>query len=138
MGSSTTPGGSDSGFGSGSGIGSQSASSFKGEGGPFMGVGLVKDGDSIITLNEQTTYKTWEFIYDPRIEQLKAKGAMMGGGSTGLGSSTGSGSSGFGSSTFGGGNNSSGFGGTGSTGFGNSTAPASNAPAAPTANPGPQ
>ncbi|HEU5339913.1 type II secretion system protein [Edaphobacter sp.] len=95
---------------------STSASSFTGASGPFLGVGLVKDGDSIITLNEQTTYNTWEFIYDPRIEQLKAKAAMMGGGATGFGSSSGSGSSsGFGSSSpFGSG-----------TGFGNST-PTSN------------
>ena len=33
----------------------------------------MKEGDSIMTLNEQTTYPTWEFLYDPRIEQLKAK-----------------------------------------------------------------
>lgn len=79
-----------------------SSSNFAGNQGPVMGVGLAKEGDSIITLNEQTTYNTWEFIYDPRIEQLKAKGALMGG--SGLGSSgTGSGSvSGFGSGTSGG------------------------------------
>ena len=33
-------------------------------------------------LNEQTTYKTWEFIYDPRIEQLYAKASLFGGAST--------------------------------------------------------
>gem|GEM_PF-4590570 len=63
---------------------------------------LVKPGDSIITLNEQSTYPTWEFIYDPRIEQLKAAAALQGGGANGLGvggsSSSGS-SSGFGSSS---------------------------------------
>lgn len=112
-GSNTT--GNSTGYSSG-GMQSTSASSFTGASGPFLGVGLVKDGDSIITLNEQTTYNTWEFIYDPRIEQLKAKAAMMGGGATGFGSSSGSGSSsGFGSSSpFGSG-----------TGFGNST-PTSN------------
>jgi len=112
-GSNTT--GNSTGSSSG-GMQSTSASSFTGASGPFLGVGLVKDGDSIITLNEQTTYNTWEFIYDPRIEQLKAKAAMMGGGATGFGSSSGSGSSsGFGSSSpFGSG-----------TGFGNST-PTSN------------
>lgn len=98
--------------------------------GPFVGVGLVKDGDSIITLNEQTTYNTWEFIYDPRIEQLKAKAAMMGGGATGFGSSAGQGSnSGFGSSTFGGSNN---------TGPGNSPAPSGSGPTPPATNPNPQ
>lgn len=112
-GSNTTGGSTGSSSG---GMQSTSASSFTGASGPFLGVGLVKDGDSIITLNEQTTYNTWEFIYDPRIEQLKAKAAMMGGGATGFGSSSGSGSSsGFGSSSpFGSG-----------TGFGNST-PTSN------------
>jgi type II secretory pathway pseudopilin PulG len=78
-----------------SGIGGQSASSFTGGGAPFVGVGIPKEGDSITILNEQTSYKTWEFIYDPRIEQLYAKGALFGGGSTGLGANSGS-ASGFG------------------------------------------
>lgn len=74
--------------------------------GPFLGVGIPKDGNSIITLNEQTTYATWEFIYDPRIEQIYAKSSIFGGGiatsSGGLGSATGLGSTtggGFGSPT---------------------------------------
>lgn len=101
------------------GLQSTSASSFTGSSGPFIGVGLVKEGDSIITLNEQSTYNTWEFIYDPRIEQLKAKAALMNGAPSagsgfGSGSATGFGSS---SSTFGGSNN---------MGFGNSTTPGSN------------
>ena len=82
-------------LGSASGISSQSASSFTGGGAPFVGVGVPKEGDSITILNEQTTYNTWEFIYDPRIEQLYAKGALFGGGATGLGSAAGN-SSGFG------------------------------------------
>jgi hypothetical protein len=61
--------------------------------GPFLGVGLPKEGSSIITLNEQTDYSTWEFIYDPRIEQLYAKSSLFGGGiatsSGGLGSASG-------------------------------------------------
>ncbi len=72
-------------LGSASGISSQSASSFTGGGAPFVGVGVPKEGDSITILNEQTTYNTWEFIYDPRIEQLYAKGALFGGGASGLG-----------------------------------------------------
>jgi len=72
------------------GISSQSATSFTGTGAPIMGIGSSKTGNSIIVLNEQTTYPTWEFIYDPRIEQLKAKASLLGGGAsstnaTGLG-----------------------------------------------------
>lgn len=116
--------GSDSSAGSSntSGIGSQSASTFSGGGAPFVGVGVPKEGDSITILNEQTTYNTWEFIYDPRIEQLYAKGALMGGGSTGLGANSGS-ASGFGSTP------SSGFGTTPGSGFG--TTPGSPSPTAP-------
>ena len=44
-----------------------------------MGVGLPKEGSSIVVLNEQTTYQTWEFLYDPRIEQLKAQASLFGG-----------------------------------------------------------
>jgi type II secretory pathway pseudopilin PulG len=89
-------------------------------GAPFVGVGVPKEGDSITVLNEQTTYNTWEFIYDPRIEQLYAKGAMMGGGASGLGANAGS-SSGFGGNSPTPGSGSSGFGatpGSGSSGFG--------------------
>jgi hypothetical protein len=99
-----------SGFGSSSGIASQSATSFTGGGAPFVGVGIAKEGDSIVVLNEQTTYNTWEFIYDPRIEQLKAQSSLFGGGpaSSGTGSlgsaapmnsgtGTGGGNTGFGS-----------------------------------------
>ena len=81
------------------GIGSQSATDFKGAAGPFMGIGHNYSGDSIVTLNEQTDYGTWEFIYDPRIEQLKAKSNLFGGGaatsatSPALGSSFGNGTS---------------------------------------------
>ena len=110
-------------LGSASGISSQSASSFSGGGAPFVGVGVPKEGDSITILNEQTTYNTWEFIYDPRIEQLYAKGALFGGGASGLGSAAGN-SSGFGQ-TPGAGSSPSGFGQTPS-GFG--TTPGSGSP----------
>jgi len=66
------------------GIGSQSASTFSGAGSPFMGVGLGAPGDSIVELNEQTTYGTWEFLYDPRVDQMKAKALAANG--AGLGS----------------------------------------------------
>lgn len=134
-----SPGGTGSGFGSssfgksGSGTTGSSASasgptsdstssgfgSSSGTQGPFVGVGLTKDGNSIMTLNEQTTYPTWEFLYDPRIEQLKAKVSLFGGGMTttdagDLGSASGS-KSGFGSSGFGSGSSS---GSQSPTGFG--------------------
>jgi type II secretory pathway pseudopilin PulG len=82
--------------GSSTGIGSQSATSFSGGGAPIVGVGLSHSGTSITVLNEQPSYQKWEFIYDPRIEQMKAKAALLGGGTNsafGSGSST----SGFGS-----------------------------------------
>lgn len=99
------------------GIGSQSATSFTGGGAPIVGVGSSKTGTSITVLNEQTTYETWEFLYDPRIEQLKAKAALLGGASTAGSSSSGTGSStsGFGSS----GSSTSGFG--SSSSFGSSS-----------------
>ena len=78
-----------------SGIASHSDGSSTGGGAPFVGVGVPKEGDSITVVNEQTTYNTWEFLYDPRIEQLYAKGALFGGGASGLGSAGGN-SSGLG------------------------------------------
>jgi len=126
--SGTSSGGTVSSGSSGSsgGIGSQSATSFTGGGAPIVGVGSSRSGTSITVLNEQTTYQTWEFIYDPRIEQLKAKAGLLGGGtnstfgsgsSTGFGSSSGPGSSSPSGSSPGSGifGNSSG---SGSSGFG--------------------
>jgi type II secretory pathway pseudopilin PulG len=89
-------GGSSGSTGSTGGIGSQSATTFSGTGAPFVGVGSSKSGESITVLNEQPSYQTWEFIYDPRIEQLKAKASLFGGGpatssGSGLGSGIGSG-----------------------------------------------
>jgi type II secretory pathway pseudopilin PulG len=140
--SSNTQGqGAGSTLGSAAGIASSTSGNggLPGGGAPFVGVGVPKEGDSITILNEQTTYNTWEFIYDPRIEQLYAKGNLFGGGSTGT---LGSGSSGGNNSGFGG--TSSGFGstpgsgfgttpGSGSSGFGSS--PGSNSPTTPTTPP---
>jgi type II secretory pathway pseudopilin PulG len=50
---------------------------------PFMGVTLGAKGNSIVELNEQTDYGTWEFLYDPRLDQLKAKAAALNGGGAG-------------------------------------------------------
>jgi type II secretory pathway pseudopilin PulG len=117
-------------------------------GAPFVGVGVPKEGDSITVVNEQTTYNTWEFLYDPRIEQLYAKGALMGGGASGLGSAGGN-SSGFGNTPGSGSGNTpgsgsgttpgSGYGTTPGTGFGPTpgsgfgSSPGSSSPTAPTA-----
>lgn len=60
---------------------SSSTSSSTGSGGvgQVMGVGTAKTGDSILNPNEQTTYETWEFIYDPKIELLYQQANMFGG-----------------------------------------------------------
>ncbi|HMG02366.1 MAG TPA: hypothetical protein VK596_04485 [Edaphobacter sp.] len=141
-GSSSSPGGTVSSSSSSSSGGSQSATTFSGGGAPIVGIGCSHTGSSITILNEQLTYQTWEFIYDPRIEQLKAKAALLGGGSSsGFGSSSSSGSgfgsgsspsSGFGSSPSS--SPSSGFG-SPSSGFGSGSSGSSPPPAPPTSNP---
>jgi hypothetical protein len=93
---------------------------------------VPKEGDSITILNEQTTYNTWEFIYDPRIEQLYAKGALFGGGSTALGANAGSASQ-FGLTPGSSTSTTPGFGSSPGTGFGSS--PGTTSPASPTAPP---
>lgn len=91
-------------------------------GGVIVGVGTAATGNSITTPNKQTTYESWEFWYDPRIEQLYQKGKSNGGvGSTGLSGATGLGSasglsSGFGSSITGSSGSTGSTGPTGSTG----------------------
>jgi type II secretory pathway pseudopilin PulG len=122
-------------LGSASGIASQSNGSSMSGGAPFVGVGVPKEGDSITVLNEQTTYNTWEFLYDPRIEQLYAKGALFGGGPSGLGSAAGN-SSGFGGTPGSGTTPNSGFGPTPGSGFGNP--PGSSSPTTPAPTPPPQ
>jgi type II secretory pathway pseudopilin PulG len=107
-GGASATGSTDSGFGGSSSLGSASGmantsgfGSMSGSTGPIMGVGLGATGNSVITPNEQTTYQSWEFLYDPRIEKLKAAAALNSGlGSTGQ-STNGFGQtpSGFGSST---------------------------------------
>jgi len=127
-----------SGIGAESGIGSGSGADATV--GPIVGVGLVKTGNSIMTLNEQTTYDTWEFLYDPRIEQLKARVSLFGGGmastdAANLGSAADSKSSATGDLNFGSGSTSgsqSTSGSFGSGGFGSGTSsspsPTSNTP----------
>ncbi len=132
-GANATVGSTTNGSSLGSGISSQSASSFSG-GGPIVGIGSSATGEAILVVNEQTTYPTWEFLYDPRIEQLSKGVNLFGGGvastSAGsLGSASGL-SSGIGtnSSATNGTGGASGTGsaagsGTPATGTGNSTPP---------------
>ena len=112
-------------------------------GGVIYGVGPARSGDSILNPNQQTTYETWEFWYDPLIELLYAKGIPTGGGGIGSqsassfgqngvtgqpnGASGATGSTGASGATGSTGSNSFGFGsgsGSGSgSGFGSSTFP---------------
>jgi type II secretory pathway pseudopilin PulG len=104
----TTPGNAGTGgaFGSGGtagtsgsgGPGSQPGTGLPGSGstGPFMGVGSNATGPSILEINGQTTYETWEFLYDPRIEKLKAAAALNAGASSANGSTLGTPASSFG------------------------------------------
>jgi type II secretory pathway pseudopilin PulG len=48
--------------------------------GVIVGVGPAKSGESILNPNEQTTYETWEFWYDPKIELLRQGVSITGGG----------------------------------------------------------
>jgi hypothetical protein len=50
--------------------------------GVIVGVGTSKSGTSITEPNAQTTYESWEFWYDPRIEMLKQGVNVTGGGMT--------------------------------------------------------
>ena len=82
-GSSGTPGSTGS---SGTGSTSESVDSLGGDSlGAIVGVGTSKSGTSITQPNAQTTYETWEFWYDPRIEMLKQGVNLTGGGMTGSG-----------------------------------------------------
>jgi type II secretory pathway pseudopilin PulG len=59
-----------------------------GTGGIIVGVGTSKKGNSITEPNGQTTYETWEFWYDPRIELLKKAAQLQSGISSGAAGST--------------------------------------------------
>jgi type II secretory pathway pseudopilin PulG len=132
----TSGGSGTTGSGSGtSGMGEQDATSFTGgSAGPIMGVGVSKSGQGFLSVNGEDHYENWEFLYDPRIEQLYAKGNLLGGGGamsggTGSGAFPNSGtSSGFpGSGTSGSGSGS----GTGSSGSGSGSGSGSTPPGTP-------
>jgi type II secretory pathway pseudopilin PulG len=87
-GGSSSAGGSTGTSGSNSSSSSTSSSSGGGifgdsNGGVIYGVGPSRSGNSILNPNQQTTYETWEFWYDPRIEKLYAMANLMGGGGIG-------------------------------------------------------
>jgi len=79
-GSSTSPDGKDGKPGSTKTKDSLFGSSGPGGGGPFVGVSIPKTGDSITVLNEMTTYDTWEFVYDPRVDQFYINNNKLNGG----------------------------------------------------------
>jgi len=64
-----------------SSTGSSSSASSSGPGGvgQIMGVGTAKTGASIMNPNQQATYETWEFLYDPKIELLYQQANILGG-----------------------------------------------------------
>jgi hypothetical protein len=76
--SGATIGGSTPGSTTGSST-SSGSSSGPGSVGQIMGVGSAKSGTSIMNPNQQTTYETWEFIYDPKIELLYQQANILGG-----------------------------------------------------------
>jgi type II secretory pathway pseudopilin PulG len=129
FGSTSTPGqsgtstgtgtGTGAGAGNTNGIASQDATTFTGgSGGPIIGVGSARSGEAMLVVNEQTSYETWEFLYDPRIEALYAKSTLLGG--VASGSATGSSSFGSGTGNSGASPMTNGFGGNPPTGAGGS------------------
>lgn len=77
--SGATIGGSTTGSSTTGTSSSTTSSSSSGGGGQIMGVGTSKTGESILNPNGQTTYETWEFIYDPKIELLYKQANILGG-----------------------------------------------------------
>ena len=82
-GNGTTGGGTGGGTTGSSGVKSTDATDFGGSGGgPIMGVSSQSPRQSILIVHKKSSYNTWEFIYDPRIEMLYAKATTLGGGGT--------------------------------------------------------
>jgi hypothetical protein len=108
---STSPTGAQTGTGSqtdtSSTLGGNSASSFQGSKGAIIGVGSNGKGHGLVEWNGSENIEDWEFLYDPRVEMLKAKVSIFGG----TPATSGNGSLG------------SGFAPAGTTGFNGSTTP---------------
>ncbi len=137
--------------------GSTDATSFQGSKGAIIGVASSAKGHGLVEWNGSENIEQWEFLYDPRVELLKAKVSIFGGspaasgagslgngfqpanGTTGFGQSGSSngpaGGSGFGSSQdFGSANPAPG---TNSSGVGSTPPNGTSAPAVPPATPQP-
>lgn len=100
---------------SSSSLGGTNATSFQGSKGVIIGVGSTGKGHGLVEWNGSENIEDWEFLYDPRVEMLKAKVSIFGG--TPASSGNGSLGSGFGSVS-----GTTGLGGTpNSNGLGNST-----------------
>lgn len=66
--------------GTGSGTASSTdATSFQGSKGAFVGVGSNAKGHGLVEWNGSEEIEDWEFLYDPRVELLKAKVSILGG-----------------------------------------------------------
>jgi type II secretory pathway pseudopilin PulG len=125
----TTTGGTPGTTGASGTTGSTGSSAFgDGQGGPIVGVSTARSGESITEPNQQSSYNTWEFWYDPRIELLKQGVSITGGGMSSKSASS------FGTDINGKPNSGSGasgaFGSTGTTtpGSGTSTTPGGTTP----------
>lgn len=66
--------------GLGSGIGGTNATDFKGGKGAIVAVGTDKKGKAIVAVNGEDDFEKWEFLYDPRMDQMRAKASLLGGG----------------------------------------------------------
>ena len=73
--SSSTP----TGTGPSSSPSSIDATSFQGSKGAFVGVGSNAKGHGLVEWNGSENIEDWEFLYDPRVELLKAKVSLFGG-----------------------------------------------------------
>lgn len=111
--------------GTGSSMSGTSATNFQGSKGAFLGVGSNAKGPGLVEWNGSANIEEWEFLYDPRVELLKAKVSIFGGGpptvgsgSMGSGFGPATGANGTGNTTNGTGTSSGGFGSGSSSGFG--------------------
>ncbi len=65
-----------------------SAGSFQGSKGGIVGVGSNAKGPGLVEWNGSENIEDWEFLYDPRVEVLKAKVSIFGGAAAAAGGSS--------------------------------------------------
>lgn len=81
-------------------LGGNNATSFQGSKGAIIGVGSNGKGHGLVEWNGSENIEDWEFLYDPRVELLKARVSIFGGSPAANGSgSFGSLGNGFGSNS---------------------------------------